>query len=108
MKTKQELLDDMNEELWNLDRKKIKRFRKKRVDGQGRLMFDSTGTYIPKEQRTPNQEYITYQQLQGRKKNMRSEIKRHSDIEITKKKNHRNELRGMNQEISEEIEYGER
>ena len=41
----------MEEELWDLDIKKIKRVKGKRVDEHGRRMFDATGSYIPPNNR---------------------------------------------------------
>jgi len=93
MKTKQELQQEMEEELWELDRKKSKKVKGKRVDEHGRRMFDSSGKYIPKEHRVSS--------------SIADEVKKTSDKEVKRKMWYRNYIRQLNQKQSEEIEYGE-
>jgi|TARA_B110000495_G_C22883344_1_gene515166 hypothetical protein len=92
MKTKQELLDEMNGELYELGRNKVKKVKGKRVDEHGRRMFDSSGKYIPKENRISN--------------SIAGEVKKSSDKEVKRKMWYRNYIRQLNQKQSEEIEYG--
>ena len=45
------VLERMNEELYELERRGIKKVKGKRVDELGRRMFDATGSYIPPNNR---------------------------------------------------------
>lgn len=47
------VLERMNEELYELERRGIKKVKGKRVDELGRRLFDATGTYILPEDRPP-------------------------------------------------------
>ena len=81
----------MEKELWELDRKGIKKFKGKRVDEFGRRMFDTIGSYIPPYNR-PSVGLI-------------EEIKR---LEYKPKSTwHKSQIRKRNQNRKEEIEFGE-
>ena len=76
----------MEKELWELDRKGIKKVKGKRVDEFGRRMFDATGSYIPPYNRPSV-----------------------GLVKETKKLDHsryRNKMRRINQWKIEEIKFG--
>ena len=82
----EDIKEMMEEELWELDRKGVKKVKGKRVDEFGRRMFDATGTYILPDDRPSV-----------------------GLVKETKKLEHsryKNEMRRINQWKIEEIEFG--
>ena len=80
----------MEEELWELYRKGIKKIKGKRVDHHGRRMFDHNGSYIPPNNR-PSVGLV-------------DEIK--SLDHRPKSQQHKNEMKRINQWKKEEIDFG--
>ena len=97
----------MEEELWELDRKGIKKVKGKRVDEFGRRMFDTQGNYILPEKRISTGIMTQLNKMDDEPRistGIMSELNKMDDK--PRKEWYKKQMKIRAQRISEEMEFG--